>query len=86
MFTGSAAWLSLAGIAHNLLRAAGCLASRSHGKARGATIRADLIDAARIARSGRGSLTPHLLQAWHRHAEWLSLFEAACRPPPARAA
>jgi len=63
--------------------AAGCLASRFHAKARGATIRAGLIDvAARLARRGRGQLTLHLPQYWHRQSEWLALFEAACGPPP----
>jgi hypothetical protein len=86
-FTANAAWLALAGIAHNLVRAAGCLASPRHAKARGATIRADLIDvAARLARHGRGHLTLHLPLAWHREHEWLTLFQACCRPPPARAA
>ena len=81
-FAANAAWLTLAAIAHNLTRAAGCLASPSHGKARGATIRADLIDvAARIARTGRGHLTLHLPQAWHHETAWLSLFRAGCGPP-----
>jgi hypothetical protein len=85
-FTANAAWLTLAGITHNLLRAAGCLASPRHARARGATIRADLIDvAARLARHGRGHLTLHLPLAWHREHEWLSLFRACCGPP-ARAA
>jgi hypothetical protein len=69
-------------MACNLLRAAGCLASGFHGKARGATIRADLIDvAARIARHGRGHLTLHLPDAWHHEADWLALFRAGCGPP-----
>ena len=85
-FTANAAWLTCAAITCNLLRAAGCLASRFHAKARGATIRADLIDvAARLARRGRRQLTLHLPQYWHRQSEWLALFEAACGPP-ARAA
>jgi hypothetical protein len=28
----------------------------------------------------------HLPQSWHREQEWVNLFEAACRPPPAQAA
>jgi hypothetical protein len=53
-FPANAAWLVLAAITHNLLRAAGSLASLAYGKARGATIRRDLIDvAARTARHGR---------------------------------
>jgi Transposase DDE domain group 1 len=85
-FAANAAWTACAAITCNLLRAAGCLASRFHAKARGATIRADLIDvAARLARRGRGQLAVHLPQYWHRESEWMSLFEAACGPP-ARAA
>ena len=52
-FPANAAWLACAAIACNLLRAAGSLASLAYGKARGATIRRDLIDvAARTARHG----------------------------------
>jgi len=81
-FTANAAWLTCAAITCNLLRAAGCLASRFHARARGATIRADLIDvAARLARRGRSQLILHLPQYWHRESEWMSLFEAACGPP-----
>ena len=86
-FPANAAWLALAAISHNLLRAAGSLASLADSKARGATLRRDLIDvAARTARHGRGEITLHLPEAWHRQAEWMNLFEAACRPPPAQAA
>ena len=86
-FAANAAWLTLAAISGNLVRAAGCLASAAHARARGATIRRDLIDvAARTARRGRGHLVLHLPAYWHREAEWLSLFEAACGPPRARAA
>jgi hypothetical protein len=85
-FAANAAWLALATMAHNLTRAAGTLASHAHARARGATIRRDLIDvAARIARHGRGHLTVHLPEGWHRQAEWTSLFHAGCGPP-ARAA
>jgi hypothetical protein len=86
-FAANAAWLSCAAIARNLVRAAGCLASRSHARARGATIRAELIDvAARLARHGRGHLTLHLPHLWHRRAEWMNLFDATCGPPRTRAA
>jgi len=81
-FAANAAWTACAAITCNLLRAAGCLASRFHARARGATIRADLIDvAARLARRGRSQLTLHLPRYWHRQSEWLALFEAACGPP-----
>ena len=85
-FPANAAWLTCAAIAHNLLRTAGSVASLAYGKARGATIRRDLIDvAARTARHGRGHLTLHLPEAWHREHEWLALFRAACGPPAAAA-
>jgi hypothetical protein len=86
-FAANAAWLTLAAIACNLVRAAGCLASPFHAKARGATIRADLIDvAARTARRGHGNLILHLPEYWHHETEWQRLFEKACGPPRARAA
>ena len=81
-FPANAAWLTLAAIAGNLLRAAGALASLTYAKARGATIRRDLIDvAARITRHGRGHITLHLPEGWHREHEWVNLFEAATGPP-----
>jgi Transposase DDE domain group 1 len=85
-FPANAAWLTCAAIAHNLLRAAGSLASLAYGKARGATIRRDLIDvAARTARHGRGHITLHLPQGWHREHEWMTLLTATCGPPLAAA-
>jgi hypothetical protein len=85
-FPANAAWLALAAISHNLLRAAGSLASLACAKARGATLRRDLIDvAARTARHGRGHLTLHLPEGWHREHERASLFQAATGPPPAAA-
>ena len=82
VFTANAAWLAIATMAHNLLRAAGALASPRFAKARAATIRRDLIAvAARTARHGRGHLTLHLPEAWHREHEWLNLWEEACGPP-----
>jgi hypothetical protein len=84
-FAASAARLTCAAIAHNLLRAAGTLASRAHGRARGATLRRDLIAvAARTARHGRDHITVHLREGWHREHEWLSL-HTACGPPAAAA-
>ena len=86
VFAANAAWLSIAAMAHNLVRAAGALASLHFAKARGATIRRDLIAvAARTARHGRGHLTLHLPEGWHREQEWLNLWEAACGPPAAAA-
>jgi hypothetical protein len=81
-FPANSAWLALAGIAHNLARAAGCLAGQWHATARGATIRGHLIGvAARTARHGRGEITLHLPEGWHREQDWLNLFENACGPP-----
>jgi Transposase DDE domain group 1 len=86
-FPANAAWLTLAAISHNLLRAAGSVASLGYAKARGATLRRDLIDvAARTARHGRGHITLHLPEGWHREQDWMNLFEATCRPPPAQVA
>ena len=85
-FSANAAWLAIAAIAHNLLRAAGTLAGRRHARARAATVRRDLVAvAARTARHGRDRLTLHLPEGWHREREWLNLFEAACGPPAAAA-
>jgi DDE family transposase len=85
-FPANAAWVALAAISCNLLHAAGSLASLACARARGATLRRDLIDvAARTARHGRGHLTMHLPAAWHREHEWMNLFEAACGPPAAAA-
>jgi hypothetical protein len=84
VFAANAAWLSIAAMAHNLLRAAGALASLPFAKARAATIRRDLIAVAgRTARHGRGHLTLHLPEGWHRESEWLNLLGAACGPPAA---
>jgi hypothetical protein len=81
-FPANAAWLACAALTCNLLRAAGALASRTHARARGSTIRRDLIAvAARTARHGPGHLMLHLPEGWHRRQEWLNLFEAACGPP-----
>ena len=85
-FPANAAWLACAAIAHNLLRAAGSLASLACARARAATLRRDLIGvAARIARHGRGEITLHLPRDWHRETEWMNLFETACGPPAAAA-
>ena len=85
-FNANAAWLLIAAMAQNLVRAAGTLASLPYAKARAATIRRDLIAvAARAARHGRGHITLHLPEGWHREQEWLNLWDAACGPPAAAA-
>ena len=86
VFTANAAWLVIAAMAHNLLRAAGILAGRPWAKARTATIRRDLVTlAARTARHGRGNLVLHLPAGHHREQAWLNLWTQTCGPP-ARAA
>jgi hypothetical protein len=86
-FAANAAWLTCAGIAHNLLRSAATLASRRHGRARSSTLRRQLINiAARLAHRGRDQLTLHLPQDWPWQDAFDGLFDATHRAPPARAA
>jgi len=86
-FAANAAWLTCAGIAHNLLRAAATLASRRHGKARGSTVRRELINIpARLAHRGRDQLILHLPQDWPWRDGFEGVFDATHRAPPARAA
>ena len=86
VFTANAAWLVIAAMAHNLLRAAGTLVGRPWAKARTATIRRDLVTiGARTARHGRGNLTLHLPAGHHREQAWQNLWTETCGPP-ARAA
>jgi hypothetical protein len=86
VFTANAAWLALAALAHNLLRAAGCLASTFHAKARGTTLRRHLINVpARLARHGpagsKGHLILHLPAHWRWQTAWMNLFDAVHAPP-----
>jgi hypothetical protein len=86
VFTANAAWLVIAAMASNLLRAGGTLAGGRHAKARTATIRRDLITVgARTARHGRGNLVLHLPAGHHREQAWQNLWTETCGPP-ARAA
>lgn len=85
-FTANAAWSVLWAIAHNLTRAAGCLAGGFHARATTATIRAHLIGVpARLARSGR-RLILHLPECWPWRPAWQALHAAVHRPPRPRAA
>lgn len=82
-FAANAAWLSLAALTHNLLRAAGCLASPFHAKARTSTLRQHLIHvAARTTRSAR-RIHLHLPRDWPWAQDWNRLFTTAHAPPPA---
>jgi Transposase DDE domain group 1 len=92
-FAANGAWLSCAAIAHNLLRAAGTLASRDHASARAATLRRHLIAVpARVAHRGRDRIVLHLPERWPWYDPVDGLFETthrthrSHRAPPARAA
>ena len=80
-FNANAAWLALAGIAHNLLRAAAHLAGPAYAAARPATIRTRLVNvAARLAHRARTILL-HLPVHWPRQAGWDNLFTATQTAP-----
>jgi len=77
-FSASAAWAVLAAISQNILRALGALAS--HARARGATLRRDLISVpASTARTGRGDLTLRGIAGWYAEEACLAL-HTATRP------
>jgi hypothetical protein len=79
-FAANAAWLTCAGIAHNLLHAAATLASRYHGTARSGTLRRQLIAVpARIAHRGRDQIILHLPEHWPWPDAWDGLFQATHR-------
>ena len=80
-FAANAAWLTLAAITHNLLRAAGTLAGPRYATARTATIRRNLITiATRIAHSAR-RITLHLPTHWPWAEPFTTLFTATHAPP-----
>jgi hypothetical protein len=73
-FGANSAWVLCAAIAHNLLRAAGVLASKQHAKARGATLRRILVNVpARLARPQRTPIL-HLPSHWPWESAWLALW------------
>jgi hypothetical protein len=75
VFAANAAWTMLAGIAHNLLRAAGTIIDTAHAVARGATLRRHLVNVpARIARP-QGKPTLHLPAHWPQSQEWNTLWD-----------
>jgi len=80
-FAANGAWLSLAGIAHNLTRAAGALAGGAMSTARSATIRRRIVNvAAKIVRHAR-TLTLRLPARWPWQREWRQLFANTHAPP-----
>ncbi len=79
-FTANGAWLTLACLSFNLLRAAGAAASARHAKARWATLRTHLITVpARIATSAR-RLVLHLPTDWPWAPAWEDLWATATTP------
>jgi hypothetical protein len=82
VFNANAAWLVLATIAHNLLRAAATLTGdEGLAKATTPTIRRKLVHLpARLARSAR-RLTFHLPRDWPWERPWLALFARVNRCP-----
>jgi hypothetical protein len=82
-FNANTAWMILAGITHNLLRAAGSLASRFHARARGATLRRHLVTIpARLTRP-QGYPTLVLSAHWPWQDAWHGLHTAVMGPPRA---
>lgn len=80
-FAANAAWLTLAALTHNLLRATGCLTSVFHAKAHTNTLRRHLIHlAARITRSARKTVL-HLPQHWPWADSYTHLFTSVHAPP-----
>ena len=83
-FPANAAWAICAAISHNLLRAAGTLASPKHAVARGATLRRQIVTVpARLARPQRRRVL-HLPAHWPWTDAWLTLWNRVFGlPPPA---
>ncbi len=84
-FAANNAWAICAAMTHNLLRAAGTLASGKHGVARGETLRRQLITVpARLAQPQRRAIL-HLPQHWPWAKQWITLwrnvFPTANGPP-----
>lgn len=80
-FAANAAWLTCAGIAHNLLRAAASLTSRAHARARSHTLRRRFIHlAAVVVRHARG-VRLDLPLHWPWAGWWMRLFDETHSPP-----
>ena len=82
-FAANGAWAICTAITHNLLRAAGTLASPRHAVARGATLRCHLVAVpARLARPQRRPVL-HLPAHWPWAEQWTTLWTTATGPPTA---
>jgi Transposase DDE domain group 1 len=83
-FGANSAWVLCAGIAHNLLRAAGVLAGDRHTRARGSTLRRRIVNVpARLARPQHRPIL-HLPARWPWSKSWLMLWHNTIgySPPP----
>src|SRR6478672_656127 len=81
-FGANSAWVLCAGIAHNLLRAAGTLAGKAYAVARGATLRRKFVNiAARLTRPQRRPVL-HLPSHWPWADAWLALWRNVIEPHP----
>jgi hypothetical protein len=81
-FGANSAWVLCAGIAHNLLRAAGVLAGGQHTRARGATLRRRIVNVpARLARPQRRPIL-HLPTHWPWSKAWLALWNTTIGHSP----
>jgi hypothetical protein len=79
-FPANSAWVICAQIAHNLLRAAGHLASPAHAVARGATLRTQIVNVpARLARPQRHPIL-RLPAHWPWATTWTRLWEQVFTP------
>jgi hypothetical protein len=85
-FGANSAWALCAALAHNLLHTAGTLADQPHTRARGATLRRQLIIVpARLARPARAPVL-HLPSRWPWAPAWLQLWDRTIgHSPPAAA-
>ncbi|MCA1673572.1 MAG: transposase [Actinobacteria bacterium] len=85
-FSANGAWLMCAVITHNLMRAAGTLTGAAGARARGATLRRQLVNiAARLAHRAHG-IDLHLPEHWPWATRWELLFDTTHRPAPASTA
>ncbi|MFC5100392.1 IS1380 family transposase [Kibdelosporangium philippinense] len=81
LFAANAAWLSLAALTHNLLRATACLAGPAHARTRLTTLRRRLITiAARVTRTAR-HITLRLPRDWPWATDFTRLFTTIHAPP-----
>jgi hypothetical protein len=82
VFAANAAWLAIAAIIHNLVRAAGALASLPFAKARAATIRATSSRSLPAPPGTAAATSPCTFpKAGTANHEWLNLLAGACGPP-----